>query len=39
MRDLVTVPLHKAAFHSMVDSGGARLPNVEEIIAADSEET
>jgi hypothetical protein len=26
--------LHKAAFHSMVDSGGARLFNVEEIISA-----
>jgi len=34
MRNLVTVPLHKASFHSMVDSGGARLLNVEEIIAA-----
>jgi hypothetical protein len=34
VRDLSTVPLHKAAFHSMVDSGGARLLNVEEIISA-----
>ncbi len=34
MRDLASVPLHKASFHSMVDSGGARLLNVEEIISA-----
>jgi hypothetical protein len=34
MRQLGTVPLRKASFHSMVDSGGARLLNVEEIIAA-----
>jgi hypothetical protein len=34
MRDLSTVPLHKASFHSMVDSGGAHLFNVEEIISA-----
>jgi len=34
VRDLATVPLHKSSFHSMVDSGGARLFNVEEIISA-----
>jgi hypothetical protein len=34
VKDLATVPLHKASFHSMVDSGGARLLNVEEIISA-----
>jgi hypothetical protein len=34
LRDLASIPLHKASFHSMVDSGGARLLNVEEIISA-----
>ena len=34
LRDLGTLPLQQSAFHSMVDSAGVRLLNMEDILAA-----